>query len=348
MAISVQSGVAIVTSDDQDVTITAVDLDHSYVLVDSSTATTAASSGFQSWSVTAVLSDSTTLRLQRDGGVADAEVVWQVVTCDAGEFVTLTRGDASALTGNATDTVTVAEGDPNRTMLVYSVRGNFTTADSNLGFITGVFTTPTLLTFERGGTSTTRTNVRFEVVEWSQESGVTVTSGLSTVNANAGSGIDFAHGATVTTDNTFLYSQSRHEDNGLEQCSMRVSFDSTNITADRFDTTNAYTSHVAWQLITFPADICQKKTPVTGLDTTTQIDTTVSTIDVDKTIVWSTNNTNGQGASMGRNAWNVQVIDSTTIQSNRSYSGQLSELFISICDFSGLDHVQFSPMLGHT
>ncbi len=348
MAISVQKGEAVLSSDSDTITITEVDLDRSFVIIDSSTDTTTGSSGYQSWGVHGKLTDSTTLTIQRDGGVADAQVTWTVVTCDQSEFLVVDRGTTTISTGSTTGTSDVAESDPTRTMLIYGSRGNFATGSTNLGFATLEYTTPTLLTGTRGGTSSTRTYVFWEAIEWSLESGVTVEKGTASVTVGANNELSFSHGVTgVTTTNTWCFSQARHSSNGLEQCSMRVRFDSTDILLKRYDQTNAYVSDIAWQLVTFPEDCCEQRTPVMA-NTDNVKDTTPSLVmDTGATIVWFTNSCNGTGQAFGRNAWNTQVLNSTTIRSKRSYTGQAGEGALSICDFSLINNVANTTFIGH-
>lgn len=350
MAITVQESVVVLTSDDQNHTLgTAVDMSRSCVIVDASTASELAATGFQDWGVTGVLTDASTVQLQREGFTVDAEVVVQVVTCDQGEFLVVDRGQLVITTGNVTQTGTVVETDPGRTLLMYNSRGNFDTTDTYAGFVTCKFNSGVQIEAERGVSSTTRTFIRYEVVEWSLESGVRVAAGVADATALLGSvASTVAHSATVTTANTWMFSQSRHESNGLEQCALRARFDATNIIMKRYDTTDAtFDSHVAWQLVTFLEDICQQKTPaMSSVDTSK--DTTVTTVDTGATIVWSTNSCDGTGTSFGRNAWNTQVLNSTTLRSKRSFNGQACEMAISICDFSGLSDSQNILFLGHT
>ncbi len=350
MAITKQSGELVLSADSDTVTISEVDLDRSFLLIDASTDTATSSSGFQSWGVHGKLTDSTTITIQRDGGAVDAEVVWQVVTCDQGEFATVDRGVCVIASGNASGTSAVAESDPGRTMLIYASRGNFGTSDSNLGFATLELTTPVLLTGTRNGTSTTRTTVYWEAVEWSLESGVRVSAGVANVTTSADVELSFAHGASgVTASNTWCYSQSRHTQNGLEQCSMRVRFDAADILLKRYDQNAVYFSDVAWQLVTFPADCTEQRTPVMASSDTTKDTFPTLVMDTSATVVWMTNSCNGTGTALGRNAWNSQVLNTTTIRSKRSFSGQACEGAVSICDFSVLPAVSYPTLyLGHT
>jgi len=350
MAITVQKGVAVLAADSDTVTITSVDLARSFVLIDASTDSTTGSSGYQSWGVVGTLTDSTTLTLQRDGGVADAEVTWSVVTCDQGEFVVVARDSVIIASGDTTATDSVTECDLGRTMLIYGSRGNFAPTETRLGFATGKFNSSTQLEFQRGSTSTTRTISHYEAVEWSLQSGVRVTAGVADGSGLTGVTAQTSpHNATVTTSDTWLYAQARHESNGLEQCSVRVRFDTADILLKRYDTTStAYNSHVAWQLVTFPADCCEQRTPVAASGDTTKDTTPTLVMDTASTIAWQTNNCNGTGTAFGRNAWNVQVLNSTTIRQKRSYSGQASESAISICDFSLLSNSYPALFGGHT
>lgn len=356
MAITVQKGVAVLTADTDTVTITGVDLSRSFLLVDASTDTTTGSSGFQSWGVQGALTDSTTITLYRDGGVADAEVTWSVVSCDQGEFQTVDRGTITIPTGATTNTVSVVESDLNRAMLIYASRGNFSTSNSNLGFATCKFNSSTELEGERGGTSTTRTYVKYEVVEWSLESGVTVASGVHDGSSLTGSSEQTsAHGVSgVTLDgstrlsNCWLFAQARHESNGLEQCAVRARFDTSDILFQRYDTTSTlYDSHIAWQLVKFPTDCCEHRTPAAASGDTSKDNTMTLTMDTGATVVWQTNSCNGTGTAFGRNAWNVQVLNSTTIRQKRSYSGQACYMALSVCDFSLLSNSKPNLFLGH-
>jgi len=337
MAITVQRGVKVLTGDSDTVTLgTTVDLSRSFIIVDGSTDSVDGSTGFQDWGVTGVITDGDTITLAREGFTQDGSVSWQVVTCDQKEFLIVARGLSAIATGDSSKTVAVPETDPNRTMMMYNSKGNFGITESNLGFITGSFDSTTQILFERGGTSTTRTNLAYEIIEWSYESGVTVAKGL--IDAAGLTGVtetSTAHGSTVTTTNTWLFAQARHESNGLEQCAVRVRFDTTNILLKRYDAASTlYDSHVAWQLVTFPVSNCEQRTPALLTGEILHDTNTTLVMDTGATIVWMTNSCNGTGTALGRNAWTSQVLDSTTIRSLRSYDGQASEGAISICDFS--------------
>lgn len=342
-------------ADSDTVTITAVDLTRSYVLIDASTDSTTGSSGYQSWGVVGTLTDSTTLTLQRDGGVADAEVTWSVVTCDQGEFLVVDGGSFQIGSGDTTNTEIVNEFDTARTLIIYGSRGNFPTGSSNVGFATCKANSSTELEVERGTSSTTRTVVHYQLIEWSLESGVTVANGVHDGTGLLGTSEDTsAHGvAGVTLDGTtkvsncWLFAQSRHEHNGLEQCSVRARFDTTNVLFQRHDhAATTYNSHIAWQLVKFPVDCCVHRTPSMSSGDTTK-DTSLSPVSLDTgaTIVWQTNTCNGTGTAFGRNAWNVQVLDSSTIRQKRSYSGQAVYSAVSVCDFSLLDNVSNTFLL---
>ena len=360
MAITVQSGTEVMTADSEDITITAVDLTRSYVIVDATTDSATSTSSFQSWGVTAYLADSTTITIQRDGGVSDASVQWQVVTCDQGEFIVVARGAQPVSTGNTVTTVTVPDTDPGRAMLIYNSRGNFGTTDTNLGFVTGHFSSPTELQFERGGSSTTRTNCRYEVIEWSLNSGVRVTSGVhdgsgllgstpaSSTHGNSDVYVNVG-GATDKLTNTWLFAQSRHEQNGLEQCAVYAWFDATKVYFQRYDHATAnYDSHIAWQLVTFPSECCELRTPSMASGDTVKDNTTTLVMDTSATAVWQTNSCNGTGQAFGRNAWKSEVLNSTTIRQTRSYSGQACYSAISICDFSLFDAYLNQLFMGTT
>jgi hypothetical protein len=341
MTITVQSGLETMEGNSHDIDISEIDLARSFVIVNATTTGTSATLPAE-WSVSAYLSDTTTLRLQRDSSSIDATVAWQVITCDEDEFL-VTQVNSLVTTGNTIRTHSIDEVDLSRTMLMYSCRTGATA--SNIAHATAEFTSPSTLVVTRGATDSARTYVRVEIVEWSLESGVTVVSDVSAVSGDLSSGTTVSHGATVTTDNTWLFAGCHHATAGLEQIALKVSFDSTNITIARHTTTNDYSSTVAWQLVTFPEDICYQYTETMGnLDTS--VTETITSVTTGNSMLAGTNNCTGTGTSYGKQVLAIYFSDATTVTTDRSYSGQSTENFLSVVDFSSWNHSPNIMFLG--
>lgn len=338
MAITIQSGLTSLTSDSLGITITRVDRSRAFILISATTDAVVSSTGCQNWLVTGYLTNGDTLTIQREGSTVNANVAWQVVTCDEDEFYVV-RGQDLVNSGNTSATENITAIDLTRTMVIYSCRGDFDTSTTNLGFGSAVFNSNTQLGFERGGSSTTRTYINYEVVEWAVDSGVSVTAGYTTVSTDASSGVTAAHGATVTTSDSWLYCQSAHESNGLEQCAMRATFDATNVTMDRYDSTSTYVSKVAWQLVTFPEDICAQYTDEMASGDSSE-STPVTAVTLANAMIWGTNNCNGTGTAFGRNALTHRFTTTTNAASTRSYTGQACQTALSVVDFSGWNYTK--------
>ena len=346
MAITVQRGITTFSGSNDTATLsTPVDRARSFVVVTSTTNGIVASVGAEAWAATAVLTADDTLTFKKGSALYSCTVKWEVVTCDQEEFLTK-RYTCMVGTTATVGTAAIDEVDISRTMLIYSVRGNYGTTDTISVFATAVFNSSIELGLERGIASSERAYLEVEVVEWSLESGVKVATDLDMVSGDLSSPTNVAHGATVTVDNTWLFARCFHATNGLEQCAMRMTFDATNIIYDRYDVTTSYYTKIAWQLITFPEDICYQETFNTAATTDSTVDKTITAVTLANSMVFGNNNCDGTGNAFARNAWSLAFTSTTNVRANRSYTGQQCEFAISIVDFTDWEHSAPNHFMG--
>lgn len=344
--ITVQKGVKVCTSTSDTQTITAVDLARSYVVIQSTTNTSTATTGADLWQVGAQLTNSTTITFYRDSSAQDASVSWYVVTCTEQEFLAVNRVANIIATGTTAD-ISISEVDVSRSMVIYSCRGNFTSADSNLAYGTASLKNSTTVTLTRGATSTTRMYFYFSVVEWSLNSGVKIHSGLWSASGDmATTPGSTAHGKSgVTTSNTWMFAKCQHSLNGLDQTSMKIYFDSTNIYGVNM-TTGSYPSVVHWQLVVFPEDICYQYT-VNFLNTDATKNTTITSVDLSASVPFATATCAGTGTAFARHIVSAELTTATNLRLARSYAGQVLQCAMSVVDFSLWNASQNMMFLGN-
>lgn len=157
--VSVQRGVASVTTADVNVPITAVDTTRTFPMV--GPRTSGAAFGGDDFFQAAITS-STNLRISTISGGTNT-VPWQVVTYDEASVQT---GTLSFTTTDATRTATIAPVDTAKSWLTYSLTSSDLTGDQiGQALVRGRVTDPTTLTFDRSVTGTTIT-LRWYLVEF--------------------------------------------------------------------------------------------------------------------------------------------------------------------------------------
>lgn len=243
------------------VAISAVaDIARAFVLLASGSSLVTAANADR-WAHSAELLSTTQVRLSRSFiSGTDAETYFAVVWCDAGEF--RSEQVAGLLPGTtASMTVPLLGGpyDLSRTMVAVSAFCTVATASQNrLAYVTADMVDANNVRMRRGIDGDTIpplagiTTPRAFVVEWAEETGVTVETGVDDLEGDmATAPIAFSHGLEDASRVLMLW-QFRHAVTGLEQTSIEAWVDGTSRNYRRHTATTSWVSKARWYAIVFP------------------------------------------------------------------------------------------------
>lgn len=322
------------------ITIPSVDLRRAFVLISGRTDFNGNSLA-RDYMFEAELTDSTTLEITRGSATRAGSYVYQVVECDNQEFNVQKIVDNIPSLSNSKAVTIPYPIDPERTMVIATRRSSQTTAaDENEAYGTAKIEDAETLRLLRAfdGANAARVFITAYVIEWSLESNVKVFDGTIEVDETIANPKNFTHSGTdITTANTFMITQGNHEQSTLESVSMKATFDSSAVILERYGAAVVYNSDIHYQLVRFPQDICYQYEDDMALADFTE-DTPITTVDLDHSIVVTTNSCAGTGTAFGRQIVTVKFLDDSTIQTERGYSGQPLEQAFSVVDFSTLEH----------
>jgi len=290
-------------------------------------------------------SGTTKIKFERDGTDDDALIGYHVVETKNEDF-TVQRGGSTITATNAS--VDIDFGDDitqSRSMAIINSRSNDAGQDIYGGIATTEFKDNDEITVTRGATVDTNT-FRYEVVEWSVESGVTVENGEQDCSGNMAAGITETITEVSSADQAWIYTTYRHESNGLEQTAIRsVLTNSTTITYDRYDQTTDYQSYCHWWAVDFntsDVDVTHLSDEGASGDLTesTPIGGTITEPD---SFIWADSNCNGTGTAYPRHIWYHQFEDPENTVSTRGYTTQASQIGIQVIDTTDWAYSEAAP-----
>jgi len=288
----------------------------------------------------------TKIKFERYGSTLDCSIGYMVVECRNQEF-SVQRGVQAFTTAEVTKTLDFGTAvDTQRSLVIVNGRGNMSAGDLNChcAYFTGEFTNVVAnstddIILTRGASASLTGTARYEVVEWSSASGVTVQTGEKDCSGDLSSGVTDTIDTAVTPARTWLYTTYRHAVTGLEQTSIRdVLTNGTTITFDRYDETSSYQSYGRWWIIEFPANgvIVEHLTDEIASADATE-DTPCTAITLANSYIWAGNNVNGTGNAIPRDRLYWQFTSTTNTRATRVYTGQAAQLAVQTIDTSAWD-----------
>ena len=280
-------------------------------------------------------SGTTKIKFERDASTDDCQISYYVIETLNEDF-TVQRGSCSITATNTTDTDDIASSiTQSRAMIISNCRSDNSPEE---GFAIGEFSDNDTVLFTRN-VSTNECTIRYEVVEWSSESGVSVYTGEQDCSGNIASGTTTditSHG--ITKEQTWLFCTFRHTSDGLEQTAICVDLtDDETITWQRYDQTTSYASTGRYWLIEFPSDVVVEHSGAINIGNSTDYTEayTCSEIAYDTAWVDHYNSCNGTGTAFPRTKWIDYFSSTTEVTAQRWYNGQLAEIAFQIIDSSG-------------
>ncbi len=307
------------SSEDYTLTQSITDVNKAFILVNSTGKSTV--DGGEDHLVSGYIFDKDTIRLERGSSVGAAvHVSFSLVECFQNEFY-VQRGEIKIGPSkfSATDTITsVTEANA---MVIVSSRVESGVKDQYSGLVLGELIDPTMVKVSREVSSSTSTFVRYEVVEFSTESNVTLQKGtLKHVNGNR----EAATIRAVDPNHTWVYCSFSANDNSVKGGSIGCELENpTTVTAWRYATGNTrMTNMVRYTAIEFPADtVFVEHASTKGYSTATADDikheqdiTIAEVASLTKAFPFVTSTTQGAGTSFPRNRWVYTLFDTTTLR----------------------------------
>jgi hypothetical protein len=202
--------------------------------------------------VSGYIAGTNTLTFEREGTTGQAEVSYAVVECMYTEF-TVQRGEI--LLANGVDLNTQTLGTPidvTRSMVIVNARTNVAADEQHQASVIGQLLSATEVEVKRAATAATAdTFVRYEVVEFGDEAGVTIQKAEFAFNGN--SFIEATLPTPVNMASTWLYFTYWSDHDGPQQTAISGQLTNINkVMFNRFENM-AYDNRIRYYVVSFPA-----------------------------------------------------------------------------------------------
>lgn len=197
------------------------------------------------------------VQLDRETAVGQAEIAATVVECFNDEF-TVQHNTVTLSAGQSLGTSSISSVDTDKSMVIVSSRTSDPTANENTSLVTGHLLSATEVEIRRDVAAATQsTEVEYQVVTFSDESGVQVHSNSADAILSPGNTTqDITLDSAISLDNTWLYCSWDAANVGLRQNSVGCAME--NDETVRFyrysGGANGYTNHIQYYLVEFPPE----------------------------------------------------------------------------------------------
>jgi hypothetical protein len=203
--------------------------------------------------VSGYIAGTNTLTFEREGTTGQAEVSYALVECIWTEL-TVQRGEITLASGVDINTDTLATPvDPTRTMVIVNARTNRAADEQHQAHVIGQLFDTTTVDVKRAATATNAdTFVRYEVVEFGDEAGVSIQKAEFAFNGN--SFIDATLPTPVDLDSTWLYFSYTSSHDGPQQTAISGQMVNINkATFYRYEN-SAYDNRIRYYVVEFPTN----------------------------------------------------------------------------------------------
>lgn len=251
-------------------------------------------------------------------------ISYAAVYCQQDEF-TVTSGTV-ALSSVATSNSAVLPSAVNsdNSLVIVSSLTNDVNSTETTSLVTGsVNSAGTTVTVSRA-VSGTATTVAYQVVEFSNESGVTVQSDTVTLASGTASATDVGDQYNVPINaplaSSWLYCSWTASNSGLSQSAVGCELTDANTITLYRHASAAFTNEIRYYIVKFPADAVTVQRGAVTVDPTndgTEYDQTVTLNNVGsatRAFSFTTNTTAGTGTALPRQRWLEEIINPTTLQ----------------------------------
>lgn len=308
-----------VSSSSTTVTLTTAitDTAQAFLLLDATG--TSAISGGDDHLVNGYISNASSLVFARTTATGTAaQVSYTVVECFDNEF-SVQRGEVAIASGTASNTATITAVNTGRSMVLVSTRSSDTTDTENNGMVLGSLSDTTTVLVERATSPAITATVRYEVVEFSLVSSVSVQTGE--IALGLGDSSQTAAISSVATGRAWVYCSWGALTDGLQQTAVGCELtDATTVTAYRHNA-SAYSNRVRYFVVEFPVgavtvqrgSVSNHPGSTDGTEYNHDITITAVTA-VTKAFPYVTNTTRGTGSEYPRNQWLAYFTSTTNLR----------------------------------
>lgn len=271
--------------------------------------------------VSGYIADANTLTFDRgfaDNG--DAEVSYALVECFNNEL-SVQRGEINLADTAATNTAAISSVDTSRSMVLVSARSDRNANDERDSLVTGELQDASTVLVERFGT-VSNAWVRYEVVEFSAGSGVTVQTNEVTFGSGASTTDTIS---SVDTSRSWLYCSWDSANANERAVSLGCDLtNSTTVTFHRYQS-SSYTNRIRYYVVQFPADtvtVQRGSELFTGdacvLESQCNHDISIPSpvSSVAKAFSYVTNTARATGTGYPRNRWIDSLLNTSTIRTS--------------------------------
>lgn len=345
-----------ITSDALDLQQAVTDANKAFVLV-----TTSGTSLVQAGSdhlVTAYINSAGQVQVDRDTAVSDVELALTVVECSNDEF-SVKSGTVQLLAGQTTNTAAISSVDTDRSLVIVSGRTQDTTANESNGLMRGSFLSDVQIEIERATGATTNTSQAvYQVVTFSEESGVTVQTNSADVILSTGDITeDSVLSNVIDLERAWVYCSWDAQNSGLRQNSIGCQLENDEtVRVYRYSGgTNLYTNYVQYFVVEFPpntitVDRGSFTIEPSGTDDTlyTSYINTTNIGDTQKAFAYITNTVSGTTTNYPRNRWLSYLNSAMSIELDfwrpSSSTGDSTEQYWQIIRFPHYEATGFGQI----
>lgn len=276
--------------------------------------------------VSAYINGTGQVQVDRVTAVSQVEIGITVVECFNDEF-TVQHGTVNLPAGQSLATSGISSVDNYRSMVIVSSRTNDPTANESNALVTGHLSSATEVEIRRDVASAGQaTSVEYQVVTFSEESGVQVHSNAADAILSPGDTTeDVVLDSPINLDNTWLYCSWDAANSGLRQNSLGCAME--NDETVRFyryaGGVNLYTNHIQYFLVEFPPETITLERQVynsnpSGADNTLYSEyIPIGDIgDVSRAFAYVTNTVSGTSTNYPRNRWLTYLDNALSLRAD--------------------------------
>lgn len=269
--------------------------------------------------VTGHIKDNNTLHFHRQASQSTAELSYQLVECFNNE-ISVQRGVATLDVNQTSVNATINAIDTNKSFVIVSSRTDASQKNQDEGIVLGWLANSATVNLKRGSAAQSPTIVRYEVVTFSSESGVTVEHG----NMNMGHNDSFAS-ATISShpkDQSWMYCSWNSNSGELRANALGCELvNDTTVESRRYGSLSQVNNEVHFSVIRFPENTVSVEHG-TQANSPTGSDNNIYHHDIAITPVYNTerafayvmNTTSGPGTAYPRGRWIYFLLNTSTLR----------------------------------
>ena len=284
--------------------------------------------------------------IERSSQNGDGYASVYVVSCDPNDpdpAFTVEHGDLSFTASDTGKTDNISSiGDTDQCSVIVSATCSVNSTPA--AFIRGKLNSTTEVGLYRNTASGT-CDATYYVVKWNTDCNVytgTTTNSSTSNTSNIGGTVDLSRSVLFFTWDNDTDGLAQHSTRGIISSTTQVQF-------KRATSTGSNT--VEWSVVEFPSDVvvqADNGTDTPTIGTGTDVNDTVSTYDTTASFLVHSADSTGTGGAKNRSRFVNSLVDSTTIQFDKIYTGQTQNISYFLVDVSGWEYTTGdTPVVGN-